>query len=131
MKARAASYCVLSVLSLFSATAQENPKIREISLSEKEPVSHIKDIDWHANPKFTPPPASIPETAFLKDPLIDFALDPAWKARLYDCDGFLCLSKDQIARNRPNLKLELTTGGPDQLAELLPEKPVKFPAVRR
>ena len=109
MKARAASYCVLSVLTWFTATAQENPKIREISLSETEPVSHIKDVQYYANPKFTPPPAAIPEKAFLKNPLVDFAADPSlWKARLINCKGFLCLSKDQISRKIPNLKLELT-----------------------
>ena len=125
MKARAASYCILSVLTWFTATAQENPKIREISLSEKEPVSHIKDVQYHANPKFTPPPAAIPEKAVLKNPLVDFAADPSlWKARLSNCKGFLCLSKDQIARKLPNLKLELTESGPDSTAELLPVKPV-------
>ena len=123
MKARSASYCVMSVLTLFTAMAQEKPKIREISLSEKEPVSHIRDIDWHANPKFTPPPAAIPEKAFLKNPLVDFAAAPSlWKARLSNCKGFLCLSKDQIARKITNLKLELTESGPDSTAELLPVK---------
>ena len=127
MKSSAANIGLLTVWTLFSALPGEKPEYREIRLSEKEPVSHIRDVEYRENPRFVPPPAAITDKAFLKDPLIDFALDPAWKARLYDCDGFLCLSKDQIARNRPNLKLELTTGGPDQLAELLPEKPVKAP----
>ena len=118
MKSSAVNIGLLTVWTLFSVLAGEKPEYREIRLSEKEPVSHIRDVEYRENPRFVPPPAAITEKAFLKDPLIDFALDPAWKARLYDCDGFLCLSKDQIARNRPNLKLELTTGGPDQLAEL-------------
>ena len=64
MKARSASYCILSVLTWFTATAQENPKIREIRLSEKEPVSHIRDVEYRENPRFVPPPAAITEKAW-------------------------------------------------------------------
>ena len=108
--------CLMTVFSVCSVSAHGKTDYKEIPLSAEEPVSHIKDVQYFANPKFTPPPASIPEKAFLKNPLVDFAAEPSlWKARLFNSKGFLCLSKDQIAR---------TESDPDSAAELVPVKPV-------
>ena len=115
--------CLLAFFCVFSISAQEKTDFKEIRFSEKEPVSHIKDIEYRENPKFTPPPADITENALLKNPLVDFSADPAaWKARLFNCDGFLCLSLDQAVRKQPNLKLELNSKQTGARAELVPEK---------
>ena len=123
MKLRSA-FC-LSICTLFAyTTAQENGvKYREIHLSESEPISHINDIQYHANPKFTVPPV-LNGKAFTENPLVNFSANPAWKAHLYNCEGFLCLSKDQVVRNHPNLKLELTSCEQGASALLLPENKV-------
>ncbi|MBQ6472716.1 MAG: hypothetical protein IJJ33_12085 [Victivallales bacterium] len=125
MKSNRAFRRLLPVLVALAALAQGSQDFHEIHLSESEPVSHLGDIDFFANPKFTPPPATMTEKAFLKEPLVDFATNLAWTARLFHCEGFLCLSRDQSIRNRPNLKLELTNSCPDSQAELRPERPLQ------
>ncbi len=119
------AFCLYTACLLaFSASAQEAGGLfTEARLSETEPVSHLNDIHYHANPKFTPPPR-LNEKAFIENPLVDFAARPTWKARLFNCEGFLCLSKDQMVAKHPNLKLELTESRQDSRAELLPETPV-------
>jgi len=117
----------LSILPVVAANAVEDGDGgKEIVMSDTEPVSHVKDVQFHANPKFTPPP-KLNEKAFLENPLVDFTVNTAWKARLYNCEGFLCLSRDQIVGKRPNLKLELTESRQGGRAELVPTKPVKAP----
>ena len=126
MKLHKIFYFLLPALVFSAVSAAEKKSVcREIAFSAKEPVSHLKDIQYFANPKFTPAPVWMSRKAFKKDPLIDFTLNTAWKARLYDCNGFLCLSKDQMIGERPNLKLELTSGELGCRAELIPVKPVK------
>ena len=126
MKTLFPGWCLLVFFCVFSISAQEKTDLKEIRFSDKEPLSHIRDVQYCENPKFTPPPADISEKAILKKPLVDFSADPAaWKARLFNCDGFLCLSLDQAVRKQPNLKLELTSKQAGAKAELVPEKPLK------
>ena len=125
MKSIVSAICWLTVFFLFTASLQGKQTFREIVLSKTEAVSHLKDIEYRANPRFTPAPDEMDQKVFLKNPLVDFTVNTAWKARLYDSEGFLCLSKDQMIRKRPNLKLELTSGELGCRAELIPVKPVR------
>ena len=120
-------FCILAVVSLLTVSLQGQQAFKEGALLKNDPVSHVKDIEYIANARFVPPPAEMTEKAFLKNPLVDFTTDSSWKARFYNCDGFLCLSRDQMVRKRPNLKLELTSKQKDAAAELVPAKPLKSP----
>ena len=118
------AFCMSICGFLALAEAQENGiKYHEIRLADSEQISHLKDIQYHPNPKFTIPP-DLNEKAFIENPLVDFSANPAWKARLFNCEGFLCLSKDQVVRKHPNLKLELTASAQDSRAMLIPEKAI-------
>ncbi|MBR2872884.1 MAG: hypothetical protein IKB99_05235 [Lentisphaeria bacterium] len=125
MKFIVSKICSLAVFSLLTIHYQGQQPFKEVTLLKNDPVSHIKDVEYRANPRFAPPPTEITEKAFLKAPLVDFASDPLWKARLYGSEGFLCLSRDQMIRKRPNLKLELTSPKTGAMAEIIPVKPVK------
>ena len=125
MKLIVSKYCCLAAFLLLSVSLQAKQTFKEAALSKTDPASHIKDVEYHANPRFAPPPVEITEKAFLKDPLVDFSKDPSWKAKFYNCEGFLCLSRDQMVRKKPNLKLEVTSKQANALAELVPLKPVK------
>lgn len=127
MKFIVSKICSLAVFSLLTTSLQGQQAFKEVTLLKNDPVSHIKDIEYRANPRFAPPPAEITEKAFLKNPLVDFTAAPLWKARLYGSEGFLCLSRDQMIRKRPNLKLELTSPKNGAAAEIVPEKRVKAP----
>ena len=68
MKFIVSKICSLAVFSLLTTSLQGQQAFKEVTLLKNDPVSHIKDIEYRANPRFAPPPAEITEKAFLKNP---------------------------------------------------------------
>jgi hypothetical protein len=67
MKLHKIFYFLLPALVFSAVSAAEKKSVcREIAFSAKEPVSHLKDIQYFANPKFTPAPVWMSRKAFKK-----------------------------------------------------------------
>ena len=69
MKSIVSAICWLTVFFLFTASLQGKQTFREIVFSKTEAVSHLKDIEYRANPRFTPAPDEMDQKVFLKNPV--------------------------------------------------------------